>query len=438
MKHELLKRYPLGNSRRVWKQDRFVLSTFSPAMATSRENNEGTSPDKMRNAVRTCVDAGFNLLELGWAKPWQVEAAMSTCEQEGIDLIYQNLEYFGGAGLSKEGFHISQESVRHEVNATRPYRCVVGYYIWDEPYLPHQLTEARRQMDMFQLEAPEKCLFAVAIPSYNKEYTWKNGLFADYLRRYVEMIQPPVLSLDYYPIGMKEHDTERQMDESLMWCDLGMMKLVAEENDMPMWFYYQGQNLHNVDFFIFPMVRLFMYAGALYGAKGLQHYTAWESVVGLDGGHGEFFADQKKIHEEFRQLGNTLMALNCRRVMHDDALMQGCPYINAVPGLANSMEESELLKGKLPYRTSVSEFEDAYGNRYLMVLNRDYLAEKKITLDLKAESRVYEVSRVDGKQYVKADRADKLEIALAPGDAVLYRIQNADEEAYTVEYILSK
>ena len=48
--------------------------------------------------------------------------------------------------------------------------------------------------------------------------------------------------------------------------ELGKMLLAAEKK-MPMWFYYQGQNLHNYPHFVFPMVRLFMNAGVLYGAE---------------------------------------------------------------------------------------------------------------------------------------------------------------------------
>lgn len=430
MNHKLLARHPLGNPRRIWRQDNFILSTFSPAATDYKPDPD--AEQKTRRAVRTCAEAGFNLLELGWATEAISEAAVPMAEQMGIDIIYQNMEICGGM-QAKKGQRCEERDLRGVVDRMRPWRHVAGYYVWDEPYLPDQLTEARRQMDMFQRLDPTALLFSVAIPSYNKVYRWENGEFAGYLRRYAEIVDPVVLSLDYYPVGMREHDTTRQLDESKMWCDLGLMRQLAAEFDMPMWFYYQGQNLHHVDFFIFPMVRLFMYAGALYGAKGLQHYTAWESVVATDGGHGEFFEEQKQIHAEFRQLGNTLMALTCRRVFHDDALRS--PFID---GLADDIADSALLGAPLPYRTSASEFDDEYGNRYLMVLNRDYLTAKTVKLPLKAPSRVYLVSREDGMQHVVAENATTLEVMLDAGDAMLYRIQSAEEEAFTVEYKLEK
>ena len=429
-----LKRYPLGNAKRGWKQDKFILSTFSPA-SLDYHHFDPNGVDHTRRAVQTCADAGFNLLELGWARPDVSEAAVQMCEALGIDIIYQNLSLFGGMQgniWSKD----PDQGIRDCVERFRKYRHVLGFYVWDEPLTKEQITLARTQMDAFEALAPNDLLFTVAIPSYNADYTHQNGLFADYLERYVNEIEPPVLSLDYYPVGMREHDTTRQLDESLIWCDLGLMKQLAAKKNMPMWFYYQGQNLHHVDFFIFPMVRLMMHAGILYGAKGLQHYTALEAVTRKeDGGHDIFFEDQKAIHAQLHKLGNTLMALDCKRVIHDDSLLPGCPYIE---GLRNNMTESELLAGTLPYRTSVSELEDAYGNRYLIVLNRDYLTEKTVQLQLKESSHVYAVSKEDGEQKLMGTSLQTLDLQLIPGDMALLRIQSATEDPYLIDYILEK
>ena len=439
MKTKYLKRFPIGNPHRAWKQDKFILSTFSPTCVFYNKFKDNPDAYEIaRKSVKTCADAGFNLVEMGWATPAASEAALPACEALGLDIIYQNLAICGGM-QNRIGFDENPEprkDIQKIVSDLKKYRHVIGYYIWDEPYMPDQLAEARRQMDMFQDYDPSALLFTVAIPSYNKEYKWRNGLFPVYLRDFIEKLDPAVLSLDYYPVGMKEHDETRQCDESLMWCDLGLMKKLSAEYNMPMWFYYQGQNLHNVDFFVFPMVRMFMHAGILYGAKGLQHYTAAGAVVEeFTGEHGIFFEEQKQIHAEIRELGNTLMALDCKRVFHDASLLPGSTYTE---GLHNDISESEHLLGELPYRVSASESEDEYGNKYLTVLNRDYIEAKKFTLELKADSRIYEVSKKDGVHYVVAESTKQIEVELQPGDMVLYRIQPADEEAFNIDYVLEK
>jgi hypothetical protein len=104
----------------------------------------------------------------------------------------------------------------------------------------------------------------------------------------------------------------------------------------------------------------------------------------------------------------------------------------------SSMEQSELLEGDLRFRLSVSEHHDAYGNRYLMVLNRDYETDAHVQLTLKNPSHVYKVSREDGEQRPMYLNAKKMQLHLAPGTLELYRIQPGEEEPFTVEYYLEK
>ena len=420
MEKKILARYPLGNPRRKWKQDNYILSNFS------------AKGDDMRKVIRNCAAAGFNMLELGWASPEQAADAVVYCEQLGVDLIYQELKRYGGM----QGYRFYEKNdLEGVIKDHKQWKCIKGYYIWDEPLLDDQIEEARMLTDVCEKEAPDMIPFTVAIPSYNTEYTWGNGKFPAYLERYTTTIDPPVLSLDYYPVGMGEHNEKVQFDRSRIWCDLGLMKKLGEKYDMPIWFYYQGQNLHNVSFFIFPMVRAMMYAGALYGAKGLQHYTACGAIITQEGDRDIFFEDQKAIHEEFKNLGDTLMALTCNRVIHDETVNPNCEMYAE---LHSKEADSAYLSCKLPERVSVSEYADEYGNGYMMILNRDYMTAKQFSLDLNGQYRVYEVSKADGLQYVTADSTDKLEFTLAAGDATLIRLQKADEEAFTVEYRLTK
>ena len=85
MEHMILNRYPIGNPRRKWTQDNFVLSQFK------------AQGKNMRKHVKACADVGFDTVELGWASDEQADAAVQLCEQFGIRLIYQNMSRFGGA-----------------------------------------------------------------------------------------------------------------------------------------------------------------------------------------------------------------------------------------------------------------------------------------------------------------------------------------------------
>lgn len=423
MNHKIYTRRPLGNPHRVWRQDNFILSTFA------------ARGDNMRDALENCKAAGFNTVELGWASHKQAEEALRLCEELRLDLIFQDFSKFGGMQVGHLDHKLNVDEVKAVVDHIRPYRCCIGYYNWDEPYVLDQLEEARRQEDMFQSADPDRLQFIVAIPSYNDKYRWENGEFAPYLNRYAEIVDPAVLSLDYYPYGLPGYKDETQMDNSLMWCDLGLMRKVGREHKMPLWFYYQAVNLHRYAHFEFPMVRMSMYAAAMYGCKGLQQFTAVGSVITAKGTKAKFFDETKAIHGEFEHLGNTLMALENRYVFHSDDLLPGSPYME---GLADDIAESEILAGALEKRVSVGELADAYGENYLLVLNRELEEDRILHLNFKKPVRIYEVSKETGRQTVIAENVQSCAMPFVRGDGRLFRVQDAEKEAFTVEYRLEK
>ena len=447
MEHKILNRYPIGNPRRKWTQDNFVLSQFK------------AHGNDMRKCIKACADVGFDTVELGWASNDQADAAVQLCEQFGLRLIYQNMSRFGGAwdrdpvhgndgryfsrayqrytqnGAWKESDFFGETDIRKVITEKRKWKSVVGYYIWDEPFFEEQFALCRRLTDDCEDEDPSALAFTVANPSYNPYFHWDDNAFSAYIERFADAIDPPVLSFDYYPFGTPEQNEEIQLDNSPMWCDLAAVKRVADERQIPFWFYYQGLDFKNAPLFTFPMVRLSMYAGAMYGAKALQHFCATNAIVDLDGNRLPFFEPQRKINTEFRALGDTLMALECKRVFHDEACLAN---FEPMKQYAEPLSDSAFLAESLPYRTSVGEFEDSYGNRYMMVLNRDYHSDQTLSLKLNRSYRVYEVSRDDGLQSVINDGADTLSVHLEAGDAALLRLQPAEEEAFTLEYRLVK
>jgi len=448
MKHVIYNRYPIGNKRFNWKQKDFVLSTFS--CCPHYDKADGDVKEVAERCVKHLKEAGFNMLELGWVGHVGAWAAVDACEKYEIDLLFQDMTIMGGMKDHHLDNKVPREVVKNLVAELKPKKHVVGYYVWDEPYSDEQFAEARRQMDMLQEEDPEALLFTVAVPSCNgigpnrEGWSWENGRYAPYVEKFIERMDPPVLSFDYYPIGDYFHawsdhkfTRQNQLDDTFMWVDLALHRKLAKEKGIPAWFYYQGIRLFAcTDYFIFPMVRCMMYGAILYGVKGLQHYAAgstYNSLLKPNGEKDVLFEDQKKIHAEITALGNTLMALDSKRVYHSAELLPGCEYLEP---LVDKIGDSEIIAGELPYRTSVGELEDAYGNRYVIILNRDYEKSLKATFQLKDEFRVYEVSREDGEQRVIHETVTSLPVELEPGDAVLLRVQKTSEEAFTLSYRL--
>ncbi|MBO7289376.1 MAG: hypothetical protein J6V03_05210 [Clostridia bacterium] len=459
METKVLKRYPIGNKRFNWKQKDYTLSTFAGfPQSNSHEGDVDVVADRYAKYHK---EAGFNLLELGWVPHEGAWAMVDACEKNEINLLFQDMSLIGGMSFHYADRHCTREEIKAVVDKLKDKKYTIGYYVWDEPQSESQMEEARRQMDILQELDPDALLFTVAVPDYNADPdrkfklgtktlelgdTWENGRYVPYLEMFAEKMDPPVMSFDYYPVGNyfnvwpgHVYNYENQLDDSFMFLSMAANRAVAKKHNIPFWFYYQGYKLFkwtNEEDFIFPMVRCFMYGAILYGAKGLQNYSTGAKgsrFLNSDGTKGDYFEDYKQIHAEIANLGNTLMALDSKLIIHSDDLLPGCEYTKPY---FNKVEESSIFTGTLPKRTSVGELEDAYGNKYAVILNRDYEKISEITLDLKDNFRVYEVSKEDGKQRVIFENTNKLSLTLQGGDACLYRFQKASEEAYTIEYEL--
>ena len=446
MKNVVLKRKALGNKRFNWKQRDFVLSTFN------------CIAEDVDMAVKNCKEAGFNLLEVGWGRHDKVWETVDMCEKHGIDLIFQDLSLFGGMMDQHDKRPVDDNVIRETAAVLKNKKHTIGYYVWDEPHLDYLCKEARRQSDILLECDPDALLFSVFPPSYNPGPTWDNGQYYDAFEEYIKVLDPPVVSMDYYPVGDYEdlygefkYTDETQIDNSPIWIDLAVGRNLARKYNLPFWFYYQGSHVFNTEKLEFSMVRAMMYLGALYGAKGLQNYTVTgtlkvssenlnyprtETVLLATGEKGEFFEQQKEIHKEFKNLGNTLMALTNNAVYHSKDAMPFGKYAEIYKKFEDKIENSKLLSGELPKRTSVGEFCDEYGNNYIFVLNRDFYKELDAQIELKGKFNIYEVSRKDGKQYLISENTDCIKVDLNCGDAILLRVQPANEEICTIEYCL--
>ena len=235
MKHIILDRFPMGNKRFIWKQKDFILSTFSGVPMF--DYGEGDPKEYCDKYVKHVKEAGFNMMELGWVNHENAWLAVDACEKYELDVIFQDLTIMGGMQGRIKGLVVTEDTIKDVVSRLKDKKHTIGYYVWDEPHLEEHFDEARRQMDMLEKEDPDALLFTVALPNYNNAgpgrvgYRWENGLFAPYVERFIERMDPPVLSFDYYPIGDyfkawgdRTFNRENQLDDTFMWLDMALYR----------------------------------------------------------------------------------------------------------------------------------------------------------------------------------------------------------------------
>ena len=419
---KIIKRYPIGNPTRKWKQKDFIISTFS-----------GFAND-MEKGLQYLKEAHFNLVEMAWIDVKRVDATYPAAEKVGIDILLQDWRYFGGF----------QDSIRHEIVEGQIEKCiaqskacprVLGYYVWDEPYMPADLDIAAEQTDIMEKLDEDRLPFSVAIPSYNGAYQYGNDLYDDYFDRYITKINPPVFSLDHYPFHFYKHNEEGQLDDCPVIKDLYLLRKHGLAKDAPIWYYYQGMDYYEFEKITYEQMAMGAYLALLHGAKGMQHYTALGTMIDFDGNLMPAYEPVKRLNECFLAWGNTLMALTSTGIFHDDTVLASDAK------RANYLEDfssSKLFDGKLDKRISVGELTDSEGNKYALLLNRDYRVNRPCVLPLKEAANVYEISPVDGKQVLIEEGAKEIKLDLAPAQCLFLRLQPASETPYLIEYELAE
>ena len=430
MERRLFARYPIGNPHRTWRQDNFLVSVSNPG-PLGLDVKSPLQLERTRRAVETAMTAGFNLQEMLWASPEVGMEIVRTAERIGAKVVYQNLRHFGGMGFSKEHFH-DEDDLAGTIRDTAQWNCIAGYYVYDEPTTAEQRKEVWKLIEQLEQIRPDLLPYTVA------------AAYKDHINFLADEVSPAQLSFDIYPFGniRQPLNAEDQLDHADMWYYLEIAKQAAKRIQAPFWFYYQGHELFyfpSFDRYTFTASRMMANAALLYGAKQISSYVEFDGFVDpATGGPGVHFEEQKQLNEETIRLGNTLMALDCQRVIHDSSLTVDSDHQDEWVQISSTMADSEYLEGELPPRLSVSELKDAYGHRYLLVLNRDYRQERHFCLKLKEPARVYRTSEKNGLEQLVYENTRSLIGHLTPGSISLYRLQPVSEEPYLVEYYLDK
>ena len=427
METKIIYRKPLGNVSRKYRQDNLIISTFRALTK------------KTRRGLELCKDMGFDMVEFGWVNAEDSYKCVSACEEVGIDCIIQNWDVFGGFQTTEGKFVTDVEKIKEYIQYTKKYKHIVGYYVWDEPYVDEKIKAAAELVEIFEELDPERLPFTVAIPSYNDKWTWANGKFEEYLRKYTDTINPPVLSLDHYPFGHNKPERPRQLDNSKVFLDLALMRKICLEKNIPMWFYFQSQDGpgdYSYKGFSPEKVRTQIYMALMHGAVGLQNYNVYNGAITEEAELGPLYFFTKDINRRCHQLGRTLMALTSIGVFHSPEVLDENPAFDV---FRQSVLDSRVLaERELPFRCSVGEFVDAEDNCYLLIQNRDYVDAREFRLKLKQKFRIYEVCQEDGMQIIRNNRTQTLTVKLQTVDATLLRFQNANEEKYLIDYVLEK
>lgn len=386
-----------------WSQDRFEISSFYvlPVGGVSEE------------AIKLYADANFTLVEANTPIQYRSEdfsdaenlEILRLCEKYGLRYVITDHNKFTGK-------HDSDEAELSEViGSYSDYPSFSGYYVWDEPRR-EDFAAAKEMVKYFNEKDPSSLCLIAMYPSYGPYKHPRE--YEEFLQEYVDVVNPQVLSYDYYPFRNNTHS-------STFYWDFEVNRKIALRKGIPMWFYIQACQRPGWDNPTVSMIRYQAFSALAYGAKGIQYFI-YRDIVGKNPEFVNAVVDSesrptrkyegiKALNGEILKLGPTLMKLTSIGVYHSGSVPSGCRGLDGNPLVSKASDN--LLIGL---------FEDPDSIDYLLVVNKDYESKQEVCLCFNKKVKLQEVSEQTDSLSEKLS-VDCLELCLSAGAGRLFRVQ---------------
>ncbi len=399
-----------------WQQKQFYISTFK-----ALPHSTGASLEDFRRILRANREAGLNLIENAIMSREEGLLAAEACEQEGMSFLIQNITPDKGfSGMGTNCPPVTETLVEELLAEQKDRRYLEGYFLWDE-MSAEDFPRCRELCDRFRRQAPDKLAYTLILPSYGAYWwdapggDWQNSGYAQYVREYVRIVEPDVVSFDYYAFDMHGHEAT-DLRNCPLWRDMGLLRQEALKADRPFWFYFQSTDMGKGYIFTNEMRAVQMYAALAYGVKALSYFGSMSCICDGAGNVSPELPAVRELNCRVQNLGNFLFDKKSVALYHYgiDADNRPLYYLDdetASPWIAAA-----------PDNGIVGVFEGDNGRRYLLVVNKDYRNPLCGTLALKGARAVGKFDAVTA-QMGEMPAVEAVTLDIAAGDCVLLAVE---------------
>lgn len=237
--------------------------------------------------------------------------------------------------------------------------------------------------------------------------------YREHLRRFVETVQPDLISYDHYHF-FKNHDGKEY------FLNLALIRLAAREAKRPFLNIIQADTIEKS--WRLPNateMRWLVFTTLAYGGRGISYFTYWGPAAynGLyvDGKPAPLLKAVAALNAELPRFGAALMELDSLGVYHTAPLPLGGEAI-PVTAPVQITSEGNFVLGLFGKSGRATAF---------MVVNRNYQQASEATLKVSLRGRrLEELDRQTGRwtkgQVLGRERI--LKVPLAPGDGRMFRV----------------
>ena len=365
------------------------------------------------------ADAHFNLAlpqGTGPHLPEQNKAMLEAAAANGISCIVADDRLSPTVLKQPDGAKI----VTDVVNSYRNHPALKGYYVRDEPGFL-EFSSLADLLDALADRDPNHLGFINLFPNYATPIQLGSSNYEDYVERFMQIVQPELLSYDYYPFL-------KTGDRTSFFENLGLVRRKSEKYAVPFWSIVQCVTHGSYRRLTEAELRWQIFHHLAYGAQGILYFTYWtpaadkewnwqDGIISADGQPTAHYEVVKRINAEITTLGPTLMSL----------LSTGVYHSGRIPDKAE-----ELTEGTTIYRAQGGDFtlgffEDPSEQEWVLVVNSNYRKEVRAIFSLiETTEQVDELDRTTGRirPLPIKNTGDEavLELKIEPGDGRLIRL----------------
>jgi hypothetical protein len=323
---------------------------FFPVMAWDGIPNDPAVIKKMQKC-------GFTIA--GFVPP----AALDACHAAGLKAIVSDPRV-GGYEWTNVDAKVARERVTQLVSEVRNHPAVYGYYLRDEPtasFFPGLAAVS----DVVKELHPGAWPYVNLFPNYADAGQLGTPTYDEYVEKFINDCKPPIVSYDHYAIF------EGGGFRGEYFANLESVRRAALKHDLPFWQIVLSLGCLNYRVPTPADLRFQVYTSLAYGARGLAYFKYFTPAVGnFRGGPIDQFGNETSMWQAMRsvnlqiaKLAPTLLKLKSDGVYH----------FGTVPTGSNGPDEKSLVEA-IAGPMLVGDFTHENGDRYVMVVNRDFAA----------------------------------------------------------------
>jgi len=292
-----------------------------------------------------------------------------------------------------------------------------GFMEKDEPNTS-EFAQLRGAVDSLRASCPGRLTFINLLPNYANAGQLGAQSYKEYVKQFLDVVEPDVLCMDHYPMMTPDHDGRER------YCDnLRVFRRLALQKGIPFWNFFNtmpyGPQFDPTE----AQLRWQVYTSLAYGAKGVLYFCYWTprggefpkggAILTPEGEKTRHYDQAQRINAALKNLGPTLMQLTSEEVVRvargDD------PTTTLVNTPIRSITPGDYLVGV---------FRHADGRRAVLLNNYDftYTAWPTVAFDVD-DGKVVEVDPRTGEEVAAIDNSpdmEGLQLSLDAGDGRLF------------------